>query len=187
MRLPITRRALATALLLGMAVSASPLLGHTVSHDGTVMLEYERRMIQGPDPGPKLVLFEDGFVWVHFPVFMKRAGAYGLQLTDEETNTLRLDLERWGVAHFNAEATSVELAREPKASTLIVPGAAWTVLRLYGNGSDAPSVHEIRWQGVRWSALAYPDHGALNGLAKAQERLEALLHDARLEPAEDQP
>lgn len=51
-------------------------------------LRYEGGLIQSPDPTPFVRVYPDGRVRVHYPAYMKRAGDYVLQLTDDELHEL---------------------------------------------------------------------------------------------------
>ena len=63
-------------------------------------------MIDEPDPIPLLRVYRNGWVQVHFPKYMKRAGDYGLQLTEAEMTALLSSLAAKGLMNFDQAETT---------------------------------------------------------------------------------
>lgn len=59
------------------------------------------QMLSGIDDRPSLKVFGSGRVVVHFPVYMKKAGDYEMQLDDEELVNLIQSLSSNGVMDFD--------------------------------------------------------------------------------------
>lgn len=169
--------------------------------DGSVslerpVLEYQRHLMQGPDPGPRLRVFESGRVEVHYPVFMKRAGSFELHLPRHELLDLFLDLHSSRFQDFDVRRALVEQqTAEARGETPISPGGAWTFFRWkpftaeeHGKLSfQMEATREIRWQGLGRSILALPKSDELQRLAPVHQKMEALMEDPRLEPTGAQP
>ncbi len=161
----------------------------------TPVFEYQRHLIKGLDPGPRLAIFDNGKVEVHFPVFMKNAGDFELFFSRDELLQLFLDLETWSFQDFDVQATLSELAAEQaQLNKPISPGASWTLFRWKpfvahdsGELSFSDRSREFSWQGLAWTARFYPDNEALQRLSKIHQRMDALMLDPRLQPPGGRP
>ena len=65
-------------------------------------LSYQGGMIANPDPTPFVRVYPGGRVLVHYPVYMKRAGDYSLQLEKEELEALLASFSNDGVLTLQA-------------------------------------------------------------------------------------
>ena len=144
------------------------------------------------DPTPLLRVYGDGTVRIHFPVYMRRAGDYTLQLDPSELQALVGSLVDGGLIDFSPEATRARMrglaaARRAQAA----PGQP----RELTSRSDETTVSiEIRlrryvppvgaargdvtarivWTGAQGDAADFTTLGTLQALAAAERRLLAL-------------
>ena len=141
------------------------------------------------DPGPRLRVFGDGRVEVHYPHYMKRAGDWRLQLTTAELRALVGGLVDRGLAEFDVART-----RERKRAKRDQARAAGSLFAV----SEASAIHielqldryrpadtakpeirnlrkVIRWTELRADARRYPGISELSELAAAQTDLLAVM------------
>ncbi len=179
----------------GAAGGGDAELGTPTASDPPV-LEYQRHLIHGPDPGPRLAIFESGRIEVHYPVFMKKAGSFELYLSPQELHQIFFDLEVAGFQAFDDRRAVLEQqAAEAHLKKPISPGGTWTLFRWRPFSADAHGelsfrgepVQEIRWQSLARSILTMPESDQLQRLSTAHRRLERLMADPRLEPAGAHP
>lgn len=151
--------------------------------------------IADPDPGPTVKVFGDGWVVVHFPRYMKRAGQYEVRLGRAEMWNLVSSLAGKLVL-FDATATrqkKQELQarfKETHAVVSAVMDASTTVIGIYLSrykpggiaGEEIVNVQKkVSWVGLKWDAKKYPQVEAIQDLAPAQRELQALMKHPFLE------
>ena len=144
------------------------------------------------DPTPLLRVYGDGLVRIHFPVYMRRAGDYTLQLDPSELEDLVTLIVEDGLVDFSPEATrarmrGIDAARRAQAGgqpgPLTFRSDPETVtievrLRRYtpAVGAARSNVSStIVWSDARFSAERYPDILTLQSLAEVETRLLALV------------
>lgn len=71
--------------------AAEPVIEYNLVHD----------MLAEPDPEPLLRVYGNGRVHVHYPVYMKKAGDYEIQLSKPELNALIRSLADNGIIDFD--------------------------------------------------------------------------------------
>ena len=144
------------------------------------------------DPTPLLRVYGDGLVRIHFPIYMKRAGDYTLQLDQSELQDLVASVVRGGLIDFSPEATRAQMRGLAAASR--AQGAPGQPGRLTTRSDDATVSIEVRlsryvppvgaarsdvtarivWTGAQGNAAEFPTLGTLQALAAAERRLLAL-------------
>ena len=145
-----------------------------------------------PDPTPLLRIYGDGLVRIHFPVYMKRAWDYTLQLAPNELRDLVGSLVEGGLIDFSPEATRAEMrgvaaARRAQAAPgqpgqLTTRSDEVTVsievrLRRYVPAVGAARsdvTTRIDWTGAQGDAADFSTLRPLQALAAAERRLLAL-------------
>lgn len=145
-------------------------------------------MVQGPDTGPRVVVWEDGVVDIHYPAFMKRAGDYRLELSGTELEALVADTIANGLQEFDPALVREELAYKVAPSNdagrlvSLETDRGFTVIeyRLPGVENKGTLEGNVRWRGLQSSARRHPDVNALQGLARIERRLLDLAGDPRV-------
>ena len=148
--------------------------------------------IEGDDT-PMLRIYGDGRVLVHFPVYMRRAGDYSLQLDPAALNGLLRTFVGGGLVDFNPESVKSEiqqvgLARRQAALQTGDPVTVTTrsddtlvsltvQLDSY-TGADGAARQDvsagIAWAGVQHDARDFPGVVLLQRLAAFERQLVAL-------------
>lgn len=162
-----------------------------------VILEYSvgHAMLPETDEPPRLQLYGDGRVVVHYPDTMRRAGDWELRLSHGEVRALLARLESHGVLDFDpaaakrhrAEAEAARRAREGTLFSISDDTLMGIVVRLsgYTPSTGAPSAtdvrREIEWRNVQSDARRYPGVAALVGLAAAEREIQGILERDDLE------
>jgi hypothetical protein len=143
-------------------------------------------LVAGSDNGPRVVVWEDGAVDIHYPAFMKRAGDYRLQLSDTELEALVSDLIADGLSEFDATLVREELAQKAapsdEAGRVVSQemDRGFTEIEYRLPAADKEMVQGVvRWTGLQSSARQHPDVDALQDLAGIERRLLNLVDDPR--------
>ena len=159
-----------------------------------IILEYHLRIdeIAEQDPTPLLRIFGDGTVNVHYPIYMKKAGDYYLQLSDQELEELISFLKDNGLFDFDApqirqlrnerlldlQSESIETGSE---SVLFETHDAATSIFIYnveryatdkdGITRVMPWRKKIKWHGLKTDAKKFPNIKEITGLAAIEIKL----------------
>lgn len=179
------------------------------SEDPSVLiLKFDQKidMIAEPKPTPLLRLYGDGKVLVHFPVYMKRAGNYEMQLSKQEVKSLLSSLEQKGVMKFDAAAckTLMRQAAQARLQEAIAKGELETPIHASDDSLTVMEIHlvkykpagvnmatsqnvtkKISWHGLRNNAKQNPEVSELKDLAAAQKELLALTEHENLKAVND--
>ena len=173
-----------------------------------IILEYTLNIneIADQDPTPLLRIFGDGTVNVHFPIYMKRAGDYYLQLSGQELQDLISFLNDNGLFDFDApkirqlrneklselQAESIETGSE---SVLFETHDAATSIFIYnverfvtdkdGNTLVMPWLKKIKWHGLKTDAKRFPNIKEITGLAAIEIKLKNIADRDDLIKIED--
>mgnify|MGYP000543981361 CR=1 FL=1 len=161
----------------------------------TVILSYSETpdLLANPDPTPRIQVYGDGRVLVHYPNYMKRAGEYQLYLTPGELRQLLVATS--DAVGFDARQAA-QVRREERKAQFAATGIATErsdedleriEIRLNGFQRDAASskkaVNErVEWRGIRHDVRENPGVPGINGLGRARDALRELLERPDLEP-----
>ena len=151
-------------------------------------------MIINADPLPLLRIYGDGKVLVHYPAYMKRAGDYQMQLSDDQVQQLLASLEQnniLGVTSDNILKLEKQMAASRVQSSQSIMERSDDThsninvrLRSYipaatgiaqSNFSHSVSIKNLKWNAQHYSAMA-----SLKSAAAAEDELKALLHHPNL-------
>jgi len=163
----------------------------------TVVVSYTQILggIGDADKGPSLKIYGDGHMVVHYPPYMKKAGEYTLELTQEEMNRLLRSLTGKKVMEFDAQAIrrsklEADTATKNAQGTLYSESDAPTtaieirLTRYTPAGSFAQEIlnvnRKISWTGLRSDAKRYPNVEAIRDLRSAEQELQALMKHQNL-------
>jgi len=159
--------------------------------------------IAGTDRGPSLRVYGDGLAYVHYPVYMTRAGDYGFQLSKDEMVKLIDSLAADGVVDFDTTGVKETvretdtLRRENDGVMHYVSDPSTSVIELNLLSYTPPGVtglqqiklnKTVRWSGLQSDARTYPGHVAIQKLASAEQNLRAFMERpdlVKLEPQAD--
>lgn len=167
------------------AASAKPVVEYTLVH----------QMLAAPDPEPLLRVYGNGRVHVHFPVYMKKAGDYELQLSPAELGSLIRTLARDGVIDFDPAAARntvqqlEEQRRESGGSLSYISDSTVTVIDIaldrYQSTPSTRAITNLRkkfvWKNLQHEARSYPQSQALRRAASSADKLHAFTNRSDLE------
>ena len=150
-----------------------------------------------PDSTPRIRIYGDGRVLIHYSQPLRRAGDYELRLSSTELEELLLSLVDNGLADFDQKAVAGEKreldAERAQEALTSMPGESPTlfyvadqnisVLELRLTGYRAPGspfaageIHQtISWRGLTTDAERYPEIERIQQLRAAELRLQSLL------------
>lgn len=189
-------RSAAAAVLALATVVATAVWAQAVQYSrdpGAVVARYQELPgeIAEADRGRSVTVYGDGRVLVHHPHYTRSAGDYTTRLDAAELDALVGALVAEGVLTFDAAATRTA-TREAAAGArgaddraaadldVVVSDVDLTVLELHANGV----AKTVRWSGLRGDAARHPTVGPLQGLARAEREMRALLERADLQKVE---
>lgn len=160
-------------------------------HSDAVIVSYAAtsEMLGHPDRTPRIQVFGDGRVAVHYPEYMKKAGDYEAYLNQGEMHQLLLSLS--GVFNFNPKAV-VQSQNAVRANNVMqgnllrhrsddIQEKITVQLDEY---QESPRIlgqsvnFNLSWKNISYDAKEYPGVDALQKLAGARQSIRALLeHD----------
>ena len=182
-------------LVLAAGFCASGALAQVVAYDRsgeTVVLRYQEIIggLAAEDPGPRVEVYGDGRVVVHYPGYMKQAGTYTTQIAPSEVDALVANAVAGGVIDFDQEATAAEvraaaakqnLQRRATGETIVtdVSDPSTTVIEatvIPATGKRSGKVvGRARWTGLERDAERYPEVEPLSRLAAIEKKMRALM------------
>lgn len=166
---------------------AQPIFSHSLDPDARIISYSETpQMLGNPDRTPRIQVFGDGWVWVHYPLYMKKAGDYGIQLNPGELRQLLLALS--GIFDFDRQAVgqakkAIKAAREQQTGIMHYRSEDTLeeiALQLDGfqanPGAAARSIDlQLSWKNIASDARNYPELAELQKLNGARNSIRALL------------
>lgn len=170
---------------------------HYATDPEVVILSYSETpgMLANPDTLPRIQVFGDGWVWIHYPVYMKKAGDYGLYLNPGEVTALLKSVS--GAFGFDAMAVrdsrdNIKLAREMQDDEVFYRSDGTleeiTVnLTGYQDSPGAPIVavnQAMVWTDIALDVHDYPELQELQNLNRARDGMRALLARDDLTPVD---
>lgn len=147
------------------------------------------------DTTPRLRVYGDGRVYVHFPSYMKKAGDYDLQLSSEELNELLHILAGNGIMDFDATATRQErrqmetMHRLATGTVTHISDATDTIVNIrldgYQRTANSPPINAFRkqfyWRNLISDSRRFPQSASIVNAARATARLQALCNHPSLQ------
>ena len=180
----------------GSPASLQPIF-HFAAADDMPVIEYtlDHHMLAQRDPTPLLRVYGSGRVQVHFPVYMKKAGDYEMQLSRAELNALLRMLADKGVMDFDAaaigqERKQLEMTRKAATGELFnVSDATDTVINIklnqYQRTASSPRINgfssQFRWRNLTSDARRFSDSTGITQAANAAATLQALCEHPGLQ------
>lgn len=147
-------------------------------------------MIEEQDKQPMLRIFGNGTVRVHFPVYMKKAGDYEMQLSRDELQALLLFIEERGLLQFersNVATLKKQMLNRTISESKIInirSDDAFTDIQInldsYTSSEKSIAggkvVKRVSWPNLKWEAQQYSAITPLVNAAAIEERLQQLIH-----------
>jgi alpha-D-ribose 1-methylphosphonate 5-triphosphate synthase subunit PhnG len=163
---------------------------HFEAADDIPVIEYnlDHHMLAQRDPTPLLRVYGSGRVQVHFPVYMKKAGDYEMQISRAELNELLRMLDNNGIMAFDAKALRQEKQqletahRTTTGTSFHISDATDTVIKIrlnqYQRTASSPRVNgfskQFSWRNLSSDARRFPGSHTIMQAANAAAILEAL-------------
>ena len=142
---------------------------------------------------PSIEIYGDGLVLVFYPVYMKRAGRYQMQLSDQQLDALLNDMHNKRIPDFNREVVKQNMttaaARQAQSGVLYYssdPSTTIFELNLESYSPDlstktpAPISQKIIWSGLRSDARQFPEIQAVQSLYETHLQLLTLMEHPNL-------
>lgn len=185
-------------------VSGQNSAGFSISREKAAtepVIHYQQniQMLEGIDDRPSLQVFGNGRVLVHFPVYMKRAGDYEMQLDDTELVSLIQALSGNGMMDVDETAAKTRIKERKKALKKqgqfyqISDGVESVVdIRLdeyQRNRVSKKTVNfhkRFQWKNIEHDADRYQHDDDITKANNSIVILKALMKDARLIKQEQQ-
>lgn len=159
--------------------AAEPVIEYTLVHD----------MLAEQDPEPLLRIYGNGRVHAHYPVYMKKAGDYELQLSQSELRTLLRTLATDGIIDFDPAVTRSrrkQLVAQQRAATgelFYISDSSHTVIDIrldaYQKGPGTARALNLQkrftWPDLQQDARRFPQLPEITKASNAAQRLDSLL------------
>ena len=151
-------------------------------------------MLAGIDDRPTMSVFGDGRVEVHYPLYMKKAGDYVMQLGEDELVELIQSLSANGVLEFDDRKVKKNIRdkknqQRAKGQFHAVSDAVVTIIDVrldeYQKNSLTSPVKkfhkQFKWANIEHDARRYPKERDIVDASQSVQRLRSLMKDFRLE------
>lgn len=178
--------------------SGAQTAGFVIAADDSVdelIIHYQRDvlMLAGIDDGVSMRIYASGRVLVHYPVYMKRAGDYQMQLDDEELITLIQSLSMHGVLDFDEKKVKEKIRKKEKSRRMrgevfVISDAVDTrvdiTLDEYQENSASKKIIKFQkrfnWRNIEQDAQQHKDLIEITGVYKSIQYLKLMMKDNRL-------
>ena len=176
----VTRRHFLFILLLFLFMLPGMLPGMALAQTEPILTYRSTHDLLPTDDVHWVEVYEDGTALVHYPVYMKKAGDYAVQLRPNEVQQIRLLLEHPLVWKFDREKLIAEKKRIDAQSTELFAISDNTYsefeinLPVQPKNNASNKSQKIRWANVRIDAERYPGMGIFRKLADIQDSLREL-------------
>ncbi len=161
----------------------------------TIVIQLTQDIGVEGDDTPLLRIYGDGRVLVHFPVYMRRAGDYGLRLDSTELDGLLRTFVQGGLVDFSVEGVREEIrqvrgarrrdALETGGPVVLTSRSDDAVVsigvRLERHTDADGAVREdvearVSWAGLQYDAAEFPGVASLQSLATIERQLIGLTN-----------
>lgn len=188
-----------TALFAQMIVdSGEQSAGFRFATDDAVnqpVIHYQQniQMLAGTDDRPSLQIFGNGRVLVHYPVYMKKAGDYEMQLDEAELVNLIQDMSGNGIMEFDEKKHKGKIKGHKKAlqaqgQFYEISDAVETVVDItldeYQKNKKSKKIKnfhkQVRWKNIEHDAARYKHDSEIIKANNSVTHLKGLMKDKRL-------
>ncbi len=145
--------------------------------------------------GTSIHIYQNGYIHIFYPEYMKQAGSYGAYLNDEVLQKTWNLLISSNLLAFDERLVRNEVLRERKLrmeslSTLSsVSDTSQIRIEIYPNryqsigfgSGDRNELKKIAWTSLSWDAKSYPKNTMLQSLTMLQTHLQSIMaqHDLK--------
>jgi len=186
----------------GTERSVMPLINITddTRRSEDIVLGYTQKLnhLGESDGGVSLLLYNDRYVIVYYPTYMRRAGIYGMVLDEAVMTQLWSLLTHDDMLSFNEDVVqrhiqALNRAKAESFSSLSRSGDnATTVIEIYPNryqsagfgDGQADEMKQISWHGLKWDVGKYPDVQEIQNLYQIYQMLHDIVQHKNLERIE---
>lgn len=182
---------LAVFACVGMAGAQEEALVEYSADENTVVLSLSQipGELAEPDATPRLRVYGDGRVVVHYPTYMTKAGDYTSKLTGGELDSLLSSMTEKNVADFDVAAAKEECVQAASAARRASPRVVQyrssdmtTIIEINLVTYRAAGSTEVQknfskrivWHGLQTDAKEHPEVESVSDLAAAETELLAL-------------
>ncbi|NOQ90220.1 MAG: hypothetical protein GQ549_04670 [Gammaproteobacteria bacterium] len=178
--------------------SGAQTAGFVIAADNTTdepVIHYQRNisMLAGIDDVVSLSVFASGRVHVHYPIYMKKAGDYEMQLDDVELTALIQSLSAKGLLDFNEKAVkekiqAAENAKRKKGELLVISDAVETVVDIrldeFQKNKTSKKItkfhKQFKWKNIEQDAKRHKNNIEITNANRSIEQLKSVMKDKRL-------
>ena len=164
--------------------AVEPVIEYNLVHD----------MLAEPDPQPLLRVYGNGRAHVHYPMYMKKAGNYEMQLSRPELNQLIRDLATDGIIDFDKASIKQQRQqlekqqREQTGTLFYVSDSSHTVINVRldeyqrsAGGVKARNLNKrFSWPDLAQDARRFPLSREITKANNAAQRLDTLMQRSDL-------
>jgi hypothetical protein len=161
--------------------------------DPVIHYQQNIHMLSAVDDRPSLQVFGNGRVLVHYPVYMKRAGDYELQLDDIELVNLIQVLSAGGILGFDEKKLKEKIRSykkklKAKGQLYEISDAVETVVDIkldeYQKNSKSKKIKgfhkQFKWKNIEHDAARYKHDSDITKANDSITHLKILMKDVRL-------
>jgi len=163
------------------------------SSEPVIQYRQHIHMLAGIDDKPTLQIFADGRVVAHYPVYMKKAGDYEMQLDEAELEALIQSLSSNGLMVFDAKKVKDKIKQHKKAEKAkgqfhAISDAVESVIEIkldeYQENNKAKKIEkfhkQFRWKNIEHDAARYKHDSEIIKANNSVTHLKGLMKDKRL-------
>jgi hypothetical protein len=165
----------------------------TAAAEPVIHYQQNIQMLANIDDRPSLTVYGDGHVLVHYPVYMKRAGDYEMQLDETELVSLLQSLSADGVIDFDHEKVKQDVRAykqqlRARGQFYEVSDAVETSIDIrlneYQKNASSAKIKNFKtsfkWKNIEQDASRYKNNPAISKANNSVSQLNALMKDDRL-------
>lgn len=137
------------------------------------------------DDGLKIQVYNDGYVLLHYPVYMKKAGDYSVQLSEDDLRRLIDALEAPSVTNFDNRIIEQQIKAEDEANSVVTYVSDTSYSSFEVSRSDESGGHKTKQKiscpNLQYDAKHHPNIRAINKLAAVELILSSLMDEAEVQ------
>lgn len=179
----------------GFVIATEEVSAGSKSTDSEPVIHYQLNvdMLANVDDRLSMSVFPSGLVQVHYPVYMKKAGDYEMQLDESELITLVQSLSTNGVLEFDEKNVKekiqrVKNTRRAKGEVYVVSDAVEIVVDVkldeYQKNTKSKKIKnfhkQFKWRNIEQDAKRYKDTAEITGAYESIKHLRSMMRDDRL-------
>ena len=177
----------------GFVIAAQGTSSDSKADEPVIYYQQNIQMLADIKDRISMSIFSDGRVFVHYPVYMKKAGDYEMQLDEPELLTLIQSLSGNGVLDFDEKKVkekvqAVKNARRAKGELFVISDAVETVVDIrldeYQKNKTSKIIKkfhkQFRWKNIEQDAVHYKNIAEIASAYRSVKHLQTMMQDKRL-------